>query len=88
MSAFAKVPVWMWVAEFLAWDVRAYTSIPSVAEILIPRSDRVSAELLRRDASGAWPEKPVAVSHGGVMLDSIGYSLDLAALYARTGLAP
>ncbi len=38
------------------WEnVWAYTTIPSVAEILVISSTAVEAELLRRDADGNWP---------------------------------
>jgi len=68
-------------------NVRTYTSIPSVQEILILRSDRVGAEVLRRDATGAWPDRPTPITDGLLDLHSIGFRVPLAELYARTGLA-
>jgi Uma2 family endonuclease len=67
-------------------NVWAYTSIPSVQEILVLHSSRVSAELLRRAADGTWTEAPVAIGDATVTLSSIGFELKLADLYARTGL--
>jgi Uma2 family endonuclease len=67
-------------------NVWAYTSIPSVQEILVLHSTRVSAELLRRAADGTWTEAPVAIGDATVTLSSTGFELKLADLYARTGL--
>jgi Uma2 family endonuclease len=68
-------------------NVRAYTSIPSVEEILILRSDRIAAEILRRLDDGGWPSQPTALGSGELTLPSIGFRVALAELYARTGLA-
>ncbi len=67
-------------------NVRAYTSIPSMQEILVPHSDRVAAEVLRRVADGKWPCEPTVVGDGMLTLSSIGFEMKLAELYARTGL--
>jgi Uma2 family endonuclease len=67
-------------------NVWAYTSIPSVREILVLRADRVAADLLRRSTSGEWPERPLAITAGELVLESIGFRVTLAELYARTGL--
>ncbi len=69
-------------------NVWAYTSIPSVREILVLRADRIGAELLRRPADGGWPEQPGAIAEGDLVLASIGLTTKLAALYAGTRLAP
>ncbi|HSU06533.1 MAG TPA: Uma2 family endonuclease [Acetobacteraceae bacterium] len=66
-------------------NVWAYTSIPSVKEIVVLRSDRVAAELLRRLPDGDWPERPEMVT-GELVLDSIGFRVALADLYVRTRL--
>ncbi len=66
-------------------NVWAYTSIPSVQEILVLRSDRIEAELLRRLPDGAWPERPEVV-RGELMLKSIDFRAPLAEIYARTRL--
>jgi len=68
-------------------NVWAYTSIPSVQEILVLRTDRASAELLRRSPEHAWPERTTPITAGELILESIGFQLPLAELYARTRLA-
>lgn len=67
-------------------NVRSYVSMPSMLDILVLRSDRVTAELLHRQADGSWPDEPSLHLRGSLTLDSIGFELDLAQLYARTGL--
>jgi Uma2 family endonuclease len=67
-------------------NVWAYTSIPSVREMLVLRADRIAAELLRRSPQGEWPDRPIAISEGELILESIGFRVALADLYARTGL--
>lgn len=70
-------------------NVWAHTTIPSVAEILIVRSSRIEAELLRRQPDGHWPAEAMALNAGETLtLDSIGLSVTLDALYATTSLAP
>lgn len=68
-------------------NVWTYTSIPSVWEILVLRTDRIAAELLRRSADGSWPERTIVVTEGELTLDSIGFHVPIAELYARTRLA-
>jgi Uma2 family endonuclease len=67
-------------------NVWAYTSILSVREILVLRADRMAAELLRRTPQGEWPERPIAIAAGELVLESIGFRVAMADLYARTGL--
>ena len=67
-------------------NVWAYTSIPSVQDILVLRADRVAAELLSRSPEGEWPDRPIAITAGDLMLESIGFRVALADLYGRTGL--
>ncbi|MBV8091397.1 MAG: Uma2 family endonuclease [Alphaproteobacteria bacterium] len=67
-------------------NVWAYTSIPSVREILVLRADRVAAELLRRSPESEWPDRPMSIGAGDLVLESIGFRVALADLYARTGL--
>jgi Uma2 family endonuclease len=67
-------------------NVWAYTSIPSVREILILRADRMAAELLQRSPQGDWPDRPIAITAGDLVLESIGFRVALADPYARTGL--
>jgi len=68
-------------------NVWAYTTIPSVQEILIVRTVTIGAELLRRNPDGTWPERPLAIEHGDLTLDSIGFSAPLTAPYRTTRLA-
>lgn len=68
-------------------NVWAYTTIPSVQEILVLDSTRVRAELLRRDPQGNWPERPQVIEDGEVELDSIAFQVPLADIYRRTRLA-
>jgi Uma2 family endonuclease len=67
-------------------DVWAYTSILSVREILVLRADRIAAELLRRSPQGEWPERPIAITEGELVLESTGFRVALADLCAPTGL--
>ena len=90
----AALPEPVLVVEILApsnqaktWtNVWAYTSIPSLQEICA-RSDRIAAELLRRLPDGQWPERPLSISGGELVLDSIGFRVPLAEVYAGTRLA-
>jgi Uma2 family endonuclease len=67
-------------------NIWAYTTIPSVLEILILRADRIAAELLRRSPQGEWPERPASITEGDVALDSIGFRVGLRELYRGTRL--
>ena len=67
-------------------NVWAYTSILSVQEILVLRADRIAADLLRRSPQGEWPDRPTAITEGDLVLESIGFRVAVADLYARTGL--
>lgn len=79
LSPSNKAETWM--------NVWACTTIPSVQEILIVNSASVGAELLRRGADGAWPERGQIVDDGLLTLASIGFTVPLADLYATTRLA-
>ena len=68
-------------------NVWAYTTIPSVQEILIVRTAAIGAELLRRNPDGTWPERPLAIEQGELTLDSIDFRAPLTALYRTTRLA-
>ncbi len=68
-------------------NVWTYTTIPSVQEILVLHADRITAELLRRTANGAWPEEPQEITTGVLELASIGFTVEVATLYERTGLS-
>ena len=68
-------------------NVWAYTTIPSVREILLLRSSRIEAELLQRAPDGNWPTDPAILAADAMLtLDSIGFIVPLAALYRTTGL--
>jgi Uma2 family endonuclease len=68
-------------------NVWAYTTIPSVSDILLLGSVAVGAELFTRDANGAWPEAPCIIgSEDDVILASIGFRAPLAAFYRTTSL--
>jgi Uma2 family endonuclease len=69
-------------------NVWAYTSIPSVQEILIVSSTSIGAELLRRGDDGSWPERPITITQGVLELQSIDFQIDITALYRGTRLAP
>ena len=69
-------------------NVWTYTTMPSVQEILVLRSVRIGAELLRRRPDGTWPERPEAVgADDRLVLESIGFSVALADVYRTTRLA-
>jgi Uma2 family endonuclease len=67
-------------------NVWSYTTIPSVREILVLHSARIGADLLRREAGGTWPERPLAIEQDDITLDSIGYTGPIAAFYRSTWL--
>jgi Uma2 family endonuclease len=70
------------------WDnVWAYTTIPSVREVVVVHSMRVKAELLRRGADSGWPAEPDQIAADGTLrLESIDFACPLRAAYARTHL--
>jgi len=69
-------------------NVWAYTSIPSVAEILLLSSTSIEGELWRRGADGAWPSQPQMLAAADpVRLESIGFAETLASFYRTTSLA-
>ena len=65
-------------------NVWAYTTIPSVRELLVLHSMTRRAELLVRQADGSWPADPAVLLAAGddpVMLASIGFTASLAEFY-------
>ncbi len=69
-------------------NVWAYTTIPSVAEIVVISSTEVAAQLLLRAADGSWPERATQIGPGDdLVLPSIGFRLPLIAAYRTTALA-
>jgi len=69
-------------------NVWTYTTIPGLREILLLDSTAIRAELLRRDAAGHWPESPTPIETGTLRLDSVDFTIPLAAIYRTTRLAP
>lgn len=69
-------------------NIWAYTTIPSVREILAVHTTRMEAELLRRNPDGNWPEEPeIVTGHATLTLASIDYATALSAFYRTTALA-
>ncbi len=69
-------------------NIWAYTTIPSVREILAVHSTRIEAELLRRGADGSWPEEPdILTGSDTLTLSGIDFVTDLTAFYRSTALA-
>ena len=68
-------------------NIWAYTTIPSVAEIILLRSTAIRAEILRRRPDGAWPEQPeILDADSELRIDSIGFAEPLRAAYRTAGL--
>lgn len=74
--------------EPTTWDnVWAYTTIPSVREILVVHSIRMRVELLRRQVDGSWPEEPLLIEGDGTLtLEGAGLTCALPELYRGTHL--
>ena len=74
--------------EVATWrNVWAYTTIPTVTEILAGRSTRIEAELLRRLPDGNWPKDPEILRAGDrLTLTSIGLSVVLEVFYETSSL--
>jgi Uma2 family endonuclease len=69
-------------------NVRAYTTIPTVAEIVVLRSTAIAAEVLRRAPNGEWPRQPDIIdADDALRLDSIGFTVPLREAYRTTNLA-
>jgi Uma2 family endonuclease len=69
-------------------NVWAYTTIPSVREIVVLHSTSIRAEILRRGVDDNWPERPQLIEDGTLQLQSIGLSLPLLAACAGTRFDP
>jgi Uma2 family endonuclease len=68
-------------------NVWAFTTIPSVREILLLSSTAVRAELLRRGNDESWPAASTVIEDGDLVLDSIDFAVPLAQVYRTTHLA-
>ena len=92
--AVVALPEPVFIAEILspgnpqdAWlNVWTYTLIPTVQEILVLYSSRARADILRRRPDGIWPEAPLTLIQGGLILESIGLEVPLQDLYRTTAL--
>jgi Uma2 family endonuclease len=68
-------------------NVWAYATIPSVREIVLVQSTSIQAEILRREADGTWPARPLVIeSSTAVVLDSIDFRAPLTDFYSDTYL--
>jgi Uma2 family endonuclease len=65
------------------WEsIRACASIPSVEEILVVDSERVHAQVFRKDEKGHWPDPGVIVEAGGtIRLTALGVEMPMAEIY-------
>jgi Uma2 family endonuclease len=68
-------------------NVWAYTTIPSVQEIVVFHSEKIGALALRRAADGTWPNQPTAIDQGELKLESIGFQTSIEDVYRTTWLA-
>lgn len=69
------------------WEnVRAYSTLPSVLEIVVVHSTQVAVELLTRDADGAWPRNPAMLTTGDLQLASIDAKIPIFEIYSGTHL--
>lgn len=68
-------------------NVWAYTTIPTVREILIVSSTRIFAQLLRRGPDESWPKEAAEIAADGALaLETIALTLPLKDAYAGTYL--
>jgi Uma2 family endonuclease len=69
-------------------NVWAYTSIPSVQEVLLLSGTSISAELLPRGADGNWPKSPLLLGPDDQLrLSSLGFEAPPRAFYVGTSLS-
>jgi Uma2 family endonuclease len=75
--------------EVETWaNIWAYTTIPTVMEILIVSSTKIEAELLRRRRDGSWPETPDQVgADADLKFESVDFTVVLRDIYRTTALA-
>jgi len=66
-------------------NVWAYTTIPSVRDILVLYTAEPRADLLTRQPDGTWPDNPLSLTLGdNVELESIDFAVPLAAFFRTT----
>lgn len=68
-------------------NVTVYTSVPSLAEILVVDSRRVDVYILGREADGTWPKSPDLIAADHVHLQSIDLTFPVNEIYRDTHLA-
>ena len=69
-------------------NVWAYTTIPTVTEILIVDGSAVRAEVLLRRPDGFWPEQPeYLASAGELRIEAIGFAVPLRQVYRTSGVS-
>jgi Uma2 family endonuclease len=69
------------------WDnIRSFTTIPSVRELLVVDSRAVRVERLARGDDGHWPADAQVITGGAVGLASVDATLTIADIYAGTWL--
>lgn len=55
--------------------------------VAIPRTAEIGGDLLRRNPDGTWPDKPLSLDRGALVLESIDFRGELSAFYRATRLA-
>jgi Uma2 family endonuclease len=69
-------------------NVWAFSTIPSVRELVLVRSTSIAAEVLLRREDGGWPDQAELLGPESTLrLASIGFEAPLRALYRTTALA-
>jgi Uma2 family endonuclease len=68
-------------------NVWAFTTIPSLQEVLLLSSTAIRAEVLRRGSDGSWPAASTVIEGGDLVLGSIDFVMPLAEVYRTTRLA-
>lgn len=75
-------------AHITRQNVWAYTTVPSLLEIVLLEGTRIGAAVYARAASGSWPRTPRELADGDTLeLASIGLSVPLRDLYRATTVA-
>lgn len=68
-------------------NLRAYATLPSVAEMVLLKSARLLGEVYRRDVAGVWLPDPEEIGPGGhLVLASVGLDCALDDAYRGTWL--
>jgi Uma2 family endonuclease len=90
-----SVPEPFLIVEFLSpsnaadtWDnVRTYTTLPSVTEIVVIYTTRQRADVFTRDEKGHWPANGLEITTGDVAFHSLDLTVPLPRFYRNTWLA-